>query len=67
MKEPENCTGRHRRQDLICFNKYGGGAIIGLGKEILLTELFGTNLNFSTSFGSIAANPNLTKKHWILD
>jgi hypothetical protein len=29
----------HRRQDLICFNKYGGVAIIGLGKEILLTEL----------------------------
>jgi hypothetical protein len=40
MKELENCTEGHRRQDLICFNKYGGGAIIGPGKEILLTELW---------------------------
>jgi hypothetical protein len=26
MKERENYTGKDRRQDLICFNKYGGGS-----------------------------------------
>jgi hypothetical protein len=25
MKDQENCIGKDRRQDLIRFNKYGGG------------------------------------------
>ncbi|MCL6461633.1 MAG: RagB/SusD family nutrient uptake outer membrane protein [Flavobacterium micromati] len=53
----------HRRQDLIRFNKYGGGNYNWAWKgNIANGTSFGTNLNvFPLPTASITANPNLTQ------
>jgi hypothetical protein len=53
----------HRRQDLIRFNKYGGGNYNWAWKgNIANGTSFGTNLNvFPIPTASITANPNLTQ------
>ena len=55
----------HRRQDLIRFNKYGGGSYNWAWKgNIANGTSFGTNLNvFPLPSASIAANPNLTQNN----
>lgn len=53
----------HRRQDLIRFNKYGGGNYNWAWKgNIANGTSFGTNLNvFPLPTASLTANPNLTQ------